>query len=103
AQAGRTVALERIRPRPDLQNNFYFQRDTQLDSFQVGVQLGVTAPLWNRNQGAIISAEASVIRLTRETDRVRNDLSRSLADAFERYESTRGQLALYRDDILPDL
>jgi outer membrane protein TolC len=39
----------------------------------------------------------------RQVEKVRNDLTRNLADSFERYENGRQQIALYRDLILPDL
>jgi cobalt-zinc-cadmium efflux system outer membrane protein len=108
AQAEQTLVLERRRPVPDLQNNFYVEKDTQtaslgLPSVQFGYQVGVSVPLWNRNQGAIMTAAAQIARLSREQERVRIDLTRQLADAFERYETARQQLALYRDQILPDL
>ena len=103
AQAEATLVVERRRPLPNLENNVYFQEDSQVNSFQLGVQVGVVVPVWNRNQGAIIAAKATVFRLARETERVRNDLQRQLADAYERYESARQQLAMYREEILPDL
>jgi len=102
-QAESSLRLEQVRPVPNLENNFYFQRDTQLQSFQMGIQIGVQVPVWNRNQGAIASAFAQLTRATRERERVRNDLVRQLADAFERYENGRQLTELYRDQILPDL
>jgi cobalt-zinc-cadmium efflux system outer membrane protein len=101
AEAG--LVLEQRRPIPDLENNLYFQRDTQLQSFQMGVQVGMQVPVWNRNQGAIMAASAELARLHRETERVRNGLLVELADAFERYESARQQLVMYRTEILPSL
>jgi cobalt-zinc-cadmium efflux system outer membrane protein len=103
AQAEQALVLERRRPVPDLLNHFYFQDDNQANSFQVGIQLGVQVPVWNRNQGGIMAAKATVVRNTWEVARVRNDLLRQLADAFEVYETARLQAALYRDQILPDL
>jgi len=103
SQAEATLALERRRPIPDIGNNLYFEQDTQLNSFQMGVQVGVQVPVWNRNQGAIMTATAHLARLNRESERVRNDLIRQLADAFERYQIARQQIALYRADILPNL
>jgi cobalt-zinc-cadmium efflux system outer membrane protein len=103
AQAEQTLVLERRRPVPNLENNFYFQDDNQANSFQMGVQIGVQVPVWNRNQGAIMSAKATIIRNNWEVARVRNDLLRQLADAFEQYETARLQAELYRDQILPDL
>ncbi len=103
AQAQYRLQLERNRPIPDLENNLYFQRDTQMHSFQFGYQLGVQVPVWNRNQGTIASAQAQLVRANAEADRARVDLTRQLADAFERYQTNRQQLALYRGQIMPDL
>jgi cobalt-zinc-cadmium efflux system outer membrane protein len=103
AQAEQALVLERRRPVPDVQNNFYFQDDTQAKSYQMGIQIGIQVPVWNRNQGGIMAAKATIVRNTWEVARVRNDLLRQLADAFEVYETARLQAALYRDQILPDL
>jgi cobalt-zinc-cadmium efflux system outer membrane protein len=102
-QAETHLSLERRKPIPDIQNNFYFQNDTQYNSFQMGIQIGAQLPVWNRNQGNIITSKATLMRLAREGERVRNDLLRQLADAFERYESSRQELELLRGQILPDL
>jgi cobalt-zinc-cadmium efflux system outer membrane protein len=108
ARAERTIAREQAQRIPDLQNQFYFEQDTQakaegLPSFQMGAQVGVTVPLFNRNQGAIMSARAQLARATAEVPRITNQLSRQLADAFERYETARQQAELYRTRILPNL
>lgn len=108
AQAERTLTLQRRRVVPDLQTNVYLEQDTQaraqgLPSFQFGYQVGMAVPVFNRNQGAITSAAAQIVRTSREVERLRNDLLRQLADAFERYETARLQAGLYRDQILPDL
>jgi hypothetical protein len=59
-------------------------------------------PLYNRNQGGIIQAQAQVVLNSEEPHRVRTDLTTRLADAFERYENNRVLLSYYRDQILPD-
>lgn len=102
-QAESSLVLERRRPIPDIQNNWYVQNDIQVKSSQFGVQIGMYVPVFNRNQGAILSAAATLQRLSREGERVRNDLLRQLASAFEKYEAAREQIALYREQILPDL
>ena len=102
-QAERSLAQERRKPIPDLQNDWYFQDDTLLKSFQFGATIGMQIPLYDRNQGGIMSAKARMTKASREVERVRNDLLRQLADAFERYETGREQLAIYREQILPDL
>jgi cobalt-zinc-cadmium efflux system outer membrane protein len=108
AQAERDIAKEQAKPIPDLQNQFYYQQDTQakalgLRNFQMGAQIGVTVPLFDRNQGAIISAKARFARANAEVPRIENELTVQLADAFERYETARQQAELYRERILPNL
>lgn len=108
AQAQETVLLEQRRVIPDVQNYFYLQRDTlaasqNAPSVQVGMQIGVTVPVFNRNQGAISAATATVVDKTRNVETVRNQLLRTLAECYERYENGRQQVALYRDVILPNL
>lgn len=103
AQAETALTQAQRVPIPDLQNHFYFQNDNQANSFQMGISLGAPIPVWNRNQGGILSARAEIARRLREPERVRNDLIRQLADAFERYENGRQLLGRYRDRILPKL
>ncbi|MDB5308088.1 MAG: czcC 2 [Gemmataceae bacterium] len=102
-QAERSLVHERVRPIPDIQNQWYFQDDTFIKSFQFGAQIGVQVPLFNKNQGGIMSAKAQVARAGWEVPRVQNTLLQQLADAYERYENARQQIALYRTQILPNL
>lgn len=108
AQAERGIAREQVKPIPDLLNQFYFQHDTLAQaarepSFQMGAQIGVAVPLFDRNQGAIMAAKAQMARALAEVPRVENALVIQLAEAFERYETARQQAALYREKILPNL
>jgi cobalt-zinc-cadmium efflux system outer membrane protein len=103
AQAEYAVTQARRKVVPDVTYYNYFEHDNFVSSFQWGGQVGVTFPVFDRNQGNITAAKAQLMRLDREGERVRNDLSRQLADAYERYDTGREQLALYRDRILPDL
>jgi len=107
-QAERTISRERARVIPDVQNQFYFEQDTLAKfqgapNFQMGAQIGITVPLFNRNQGAILSAQALLARAHAEVPRVRNQLTLALTDAFNRYETARRQIVLYREKILPNL
>jgi RNA polymerase sigma factor (sigma-70 family) len=63
---------------------------------------GVPLPVWSRDQGKLVAAQAALTRATEEVHRVRADLTARLADAFARYESSRRQVESYRTDILPD-
>jgi cobalt-zinc-cadmium efflux system outer membrane protein len=103
AQAEVAVALERRKPFPDLRTEWYVQNDTLVNSAQTGGKFGFVVPVFDKNQGNILAAQARLARATREEERVRNDLLRQLAEAFGRYEAARQQAAVYRDQILPDL
>jgi cobalt-zinc-cadmium efflux system outer membrane protein len=97
--------------------NLAFQRAQALPNFEVGsglkydystsdtlvdVQVGFPIPVFDRNQGNITAAEASVIAAEQELRRVDLDLRSRLAEAFGRYASARRQVELYTGSILPD-
>ena len=66
------------------------------------VQAGVPVPVFDRNEGGVMQAQAQVVQASDESHRVRDDLTTRLANAFEAYENNRVLLHLYRDKILPD-
>jgi len=66
------------------------------------VGLTLPLPLFNRNQGNIIRAQAELITAQREVDRVELDLRDRLAAAFEQYANARRQVDAYSSSILPN-
>ena len=66
------------------------------------LQLGVPVPVFDRNVGGIMQAQGLLVKAEQQNARVRNDLTVTLADAFERYENNRAILEYYRVSILPD-
>jgi cobalt-zinc-cadmium efflux system outer membrane protein len=99
------VQLQKVTPIPDIQNHHYFQRDYTTPPkayYQVGIQTGIAIPIFDRNQGNIMTAEATLGRAIADVPRIRNDLSRQLADAFERYNTNVKLAVLYRDRYLPN-
>src|SRR5262249_11616860 len=92
-------------PVPDVNVRVMLQKDytspTRLLSPSVMVSMPL--PVWDRNQGGILQAQAAVLRQAEEAHRVTSELTSSLAEAFERYENNRAILGYYRDQILPDL
>jgi cobalt-zinc-cadmium efflux system outer membrane protein len=112
--AGADVAVQKARydlelarrtPIPDVEIRAMFQKDRTGAPFEIAGSLAVSVavPVWNKNQGGILQAQAALIRANEEAHRVRSDLSSTLADAFERYENNRVLLVYYRDQVLPDL
>ena len=66
------------------------------------VAVVVPLPLFNRNQGNIMGAQAGLIAAEREVRRVELELQDRLADAFEQYANARQHVQTYTDTILPD-
>jgi cobalt-zinc-cadmium efflux system outer membrane protein len=99
------LRLAQVTPCPDIDVRVVVQKDYTGDPHNVmtGVQVGGPVPVWNRNQGNILQAEAQLVRASEEEHRVRDDLARQLADAFERYNLNRELLSPYRGTVLPDL
>jgi cobalt-zinc-cadmium efflux system outer membrane protein len=95
------LELARMAPYPNVETNTYLQQDYQTRTAQVGLQVGVALPVFDRNQGNIAQAEANLVRATHEAARVRQDLRFRLAEVFERYTTNRRLLVTYREEVLP--
>jgi len=59
--------------------------------------------LWNRNQGNIARAEASIVATSARHDQTLAELSRHLTAAHARAESAREQSRLYRELVSPEI
>ena len=103
-QAKFRLALAKEQVVPDVTLNVVLQKDFTGPPFGTvaSVQAGVPVPIFDRNQGGVMQAQAQVVQASDESHRVRDDLTTRLATAFESYENNRVLLHLYRDKILPD-
>jgi cobalt-zinc-cadmium efflux system outer membrane protein len=92
-------------PVPDPTFRLMIQKDHTGPPYAVNpsFQLSIPIPVWDHNQGGIMQAEGALVWQSEEPHRVRAELTRTLAEAFERYETNRVLLGYYRDQILPDL
>ena len=61
----------------------------------------IDLPLWNRNQGNIASAQASLSAAQAEAQRVRLALRHSAAPLIEQYNIAAAQASRYKSDLLP--
>jgi cobalt-zinc-cadmium efflux system outer membrane protein len=104
-QAQLHLQLARVQPYPDVNLRLMVQRDYTGPPFEVSpsVQVGVPVPLWDRNQGGIRQAQANLVHASDQPHTVETTLTATLSEAFERYATTREQVAFYRELILPDL
>ncbi len=64
-------------------------------------EVGLTIPLFNRNQGNVATARARLSQAQSEMTRVRLDLEQRLAVAFEEYLSELRRAEVYRAEIVP--
>jgi cobalt-zinc-cadmium efflux system outer membrane protein len=96
-----TVRREQVQPIPNLvvQGAAGYSYETR--NAVATAQVGITLPLFNRNQGTIQEASADLARSEAEVSRVELSLRERLADAFNRYLTARQAAELYRDGIVP--
>ena len=71
---------------PDINVDASIQHDNTVAPFGTAYNLhaGIPIPLFDRNRGNIMSADAALMRASEEYNRTRNELATSLADAFAR-------------------
>lgn len=69
---------------------------------EMTVWIGAPVPIFNRNQGNILAAEADLARLRADAGTIELRLRELLAGAFQRYQSARRQVEAYQKDILPN-
>lgn len=68
---------------------------------QAVIQLNLSVPLWNRNQGNIRAAQGDVGTAAAQLRRVENELSQQVATALGSYRTASQQVARYEQQILP--
>jgi cobalt-zinc-cadmium efflux system outer membrane protein len=77
------------------------QYDDSSNDTVTGVQLTVPIPIFDRNQGNIVAAQAEVSSARGEVLNKQLELQQRLAKTFADFESSRQQVARYQDSILP--
>src|SRR5262249_10131706 len=65
-------------------------------------QVGMPLPIWDRNRGNILAAEAALMRASEETHRVEVTLTSNLTTNYVNYRNNLDALEYYRKYILPD-
>ena len=97
------TALQRARvePIPDVNTQVSVQYDFSTNNTFAGVQVGMPVPTWNRNQGGIYAANASVRAAMQKYEKTRLHVERELAQQFGLYENARRQLTRIEQQIVP--
>lgn len=92
---------ERVEPVPNVilrtESGYNFESNDDV----YGVQLGLKAPLFDRNQGTIMQAQAELSRAQAEVTRVELNLRQEFAQVFADYEAASISAKTYREESLP--
>jgi cobalt-zinc-cadmium efflux system outer membrane protein len=101
-RARSNIDLQCARRRPNISIAATAKYDT--GTYDTVADLGVVVPLplFNRNQGNILSAQSELVAAENAVQRIELDLQNRLAQAFERYANARRQVETYAANILPD-
>ncbi len=101
-QSQRQLALARAQVVPNVEVRLRPAYDFFDQTGMLFVEAGAPLPVFNRNQGNIVAAQADLARSVAEARQVEVRLSERLATAFQRYENARRQVRLNEDEILPE-
>jgi cobalt-zinc-cadmium efflux system outer membrane protein len=101
-QARVEVHAAEVKPVPNVQVMAMAMHDA-VDRAPMGsVQVGLPIPVWDRNQGNIISARARLQTAMAGVEQARLRQIERLSTAYQRYGNARSQLELYRRRVLPE-
>jgi len=73
----------------------------QTGSNAAGVQVGIPIPIFNRNQGNIMRANAELVATENDIRRIELDLRDRLAVVYRRFENARRQTDRYQQEVVP--
>lgn len=93
------VALARAEGRPNLRAGIFVGREANTDTI-IGAGLAIPLPFFQRNQGAVAEAQASVTRAGAERDAARLSVTREVVSAYELYRAGTASLTTLRERVL---
>ncbi len=79
-----------------------YVRQNQNKSDDWLIRFSVPLPVFDRNQGNVLAAQAALAQAHAEVRQAQNDIARKVANAFAVYQSERKRAERYREDILED-
>jgi len=95
------VKLERATRIPDLTVSVGNKKDNELNRSQTVVGISVPLPLFNRNQGNMLSALRRVDKAKAQAEVEHLRLTQALMDAYQRAQVAQEQIGSMRNEILP--
>lgn len=102
AAARSQVARESVQRRPNLNLTTGLGRDFFTPQYMMyTLNFAITPPAWNKNQGNVSAAMGELHAAVSELNRLELSLRSQLAEAFQRYQSARNEVDVYRELTLP--
>lgn len=96
------VQRERAQPVPDVRISASSGYNFETRNAVAGqVQIGLNVPLWDKNQGTIMQAQAELSRARAEVRRRELALQQRLADVFRQYRTASLSTKIYRESNIP--
>ena len=92
---------ERVEPIPNINVRAETGYNFEAEDTVAGVEVGIRLPIFDKNQGTIIQAQAELARAQAEVARIELMLRRRFAEAFAEYESAILLASTYRAEALP--
>jgi cobalt-zinc-cadmium efflux system outer membrane protein len=100
-QAKFNLQLARVTPVPNVDLNLLGQKDGTAppNAIAHSLQASIPIPIFNQNLGGIKQATGQLIQSQADLERTRNNLTQSLADAFQRYLTNRENVAITQQQV----
>ncbi|HEY3393401.1 MAG TPA: TolC family protein, partial [Lacipirellulaceae bacterium] len=97
------IALRRecVEPIPNIHVRAETGYNFEAEETVAGVEVGLRLPIFDKNQGTILQAQAELTRAQAEVERVELMLRKRFAHVFVDYEASRESAEAYRNSILP--
>ena len=110
ARAAAAVLRARRETRPDLivragprYNRELLDPGPSPVGWEAFADVGVSIPLWNRNEEGIEAAEADLARARADVSRIELELRARFAEQYRAYAAAADDARTYRDEVLPRL
>jgi outer membrane protein, heavy metal efflux system len=101
AKANADLNLQRAQRIPDPTLGFQYEHEPPDQPNTLGFGVSFPLPLWNRNSGAIVAAEAARDQAARDVQRVEAGIAAEIAIARTAYGEAAARWQRYRDEVRP--
>jgi cobalt-zinc-cadmium efflux system outer membrane protein len=101
-QARVEVRAAEVKPIPNVQTTTTVAHDYVTRAPMASILVGLSIPVWDRNQGNVAAAEARLAAALAGVEQSRLRQVERLTNAYQKYENAKRQLDLYRTKVMPD-